>query len=61
MFIRKAPIDELPQLFNIIKGNITFIGSRILAITDEKVIELGCQNDANLVSPEFSELEQFNG
>ena len=27
-FIRKMSIDELPQLFNIIKGNMAFIGPR---------------------------------
>ena len=27
-FIRKTSIDELPQLFNILKGEMTFIGSR---------------------------------
>ena len=28
MFIRKCRIDELPQLFNILKGDMTFIGPR---------------------------------
>ena len=27
-FIRKTSIDELPQLFNIIKGDMSFIGPR---------------------------------
>ena len=27
-FIRKTSLDELPQLFNIIKGNMSFIGPR---------------------------------
>ena len=32
-FIRKTSIDELPQLFNILKGNMAFIGPRPLSPT----------------------------
>lgn len=61
MFIRKASIDELPQLWNIIKGDMSFIGPRPLAITDEKVIELRRQNGADQVRPGISGLAQVNG
>ena len=61
MFIRKTSIDELPQLINIIKGEMSFIGPRPLAITDEKVLRLRRQNGGDQVLPGISGLAQVNG
>lgn len=61
MFIRKTSIDELPQLLNVIKGDMSFIGPRPLAKTDEKVLELRRENGADQVRPGISGLAQVNG
>lgn len=61
MFIRKTSIDELPQLVNIIKGDMSFIGPRPLAITDENVLQLRRENGADQVRPGISGLAQVNG
>ncbi|SPE15525.1 Undecaprenyl phosphate N,N'-diacetylbacillosamine 1-phosphate transferase [Leuconostoc mesenteroides] len=61
MFIRKTSIDELPQLWNIIKGDMSFIGPRPLAITDDKVLRLRKINGADSVFPGISGLAQVNG
>lgn len=61
MFIRKTSIDELPQLWNIIKGNMSFIGPRPLAITDENVIKIRQKNSGDSVLPGISGLAQVNG
>lgn len=61
MFIRKTSIDELPQLWNIIKGDMSFIGPRPLAETDKKVLLLRKQNGADSVLPGISGLAQVNG
>ncbi|WP_273731333.1 sugar transferase [Leuconostoc mesenteroides] len=61
MFIRKTSIDELPQLWNIIKGDMSFIGPRPLANTDEKVLSLRKQNGADQALPGISGLAQVNG
>ena len=61
MFIRKTSVDELPQLWNIIRGDMSFIGPRPLAKTDEKVLSLRKQNGGDQVLPGISGLAQVNG
>lgn len=61
MFIRKTSIDELPQLFNIIRGDMSFIGPRPLANTDKTVLDMRKQNGADKVLPGISGLAQVNG
>lgn len=60
-FMRKTSIDELPQLINIIKGDMSFIGPRPLSKADLVVVQLRKQNGADQVLPGISGLAQVNG
>lgn len=59
--LRGASLDELPQIWNVVKGDMSFIGPRPLAKTDMQVIQLRRQNGADLVKPGITGLAQING
>lgn len=61
MLIRKTSIDELPQLINILKGEMSFIGPRPLAQTDIDVLKMRRSNGGDHVLPGISGLAQVNG
>ncbi|TGE63765.1 UDP-phosphate galactose phosphotransferase [Weissella confusa] len=60
-FLRNTSLDEIPQVINILKGEMSFIGPRPLAGTDLRVIELRKESGADLVRPGITGLAQVNG
>ncbi|WP_239061341.1 sugar transferase [Lacticaseibacillus sp. 866-1] len=60
-FLRKSSIDELPQLFNVFVGQMSLIGPRPLAKTDNHVLELRRANGADRVRPGITGMAQVNG
>lgn len=60
-WLRKTSLDELPQVWNVLKGDMSFIGPRPLAGTDSTVVKLRRTNGADAVRPGITGLAQING
>lgn len=60
-FIRKTSIDELPQLFNILEGNLSVIGPRPALWNQEDLVKERDKYCANDVMPGLTGWAQING
>lgn len=59
--LRKLSIDELPQLLNVIKGEMSIVGPRPVIKTERKLIDLRQKYQANSVKPGITGWAQVNG
>ena len=59
--IRKLSLDELPQLINIIKGEMVFIGPRPALYNQEDLIKLRTAKNIHKLKPGITGLAQING
>jgi len=60
-FIRKFSMDELPQLINIIKGDMTFIGPRPALYNQDNLIALRTKPGVYKLMPGITGWAQVNG
>lgn len=60
-FLRKTSLDELPQIFNIIKGEMSLIGPRPALWNQEDLIAERDKYKANDVRPGLTGLAQISG
>jgi len=61
-FLRKFSIDELPQLLNIIQGEMSFIGPRPSMVNNEEIVKnLREQKGVHKLSPGITGWAQVNG
>ena len=60
-FLRKTSLDELPQLFNIFKGEMAIVGPRPALWNQYDLIELRDHYGANDVLPGLTGWAQVNG
>lgn len=59
--LRKLSIDELPQLLNVLKGDMNFIGYRPCLVNEEELIDLRKQKSLCGYKPGITGWAQING
>ena len=60
-FLRRTSLDELPQLFNILKGDMSIVGPRPALWNQFDLIDLRDKNGSNSVRPGLTGWAQGNG
>lgn len=60
-FLRRTSIDELPQLINIIKGDMSIVGYRPVCLTEEKLNSLRMEYGVFALRPGITGLAQVKG
>lgn len=60
-FLRSTSLDELPQLFNVIKGDMSFVGYRPLIPEEEKVHKYRNNLEVYYIKPGITGWAQVNG
>lgn len=60
-FFRKYSLDELPQLWNVLRGEMSFIGPRPVVLTEEELLALRTLHGAHEVRPGITGFAQVRG
>jgi len=60
-FLRSTSLDELPQLFSVLKGDMSFVGPRPALYNQEDLITLRTQKGVDKLLPGITGWAQVNG
>ena len=61
LFLRRLSIDEIPQLINILKGDMSFVGPRPALHNQDYLISLRKEKGVDRIRPGVTGLAQVNG
>lgn len=60
-FLRKTSLDELPQIFSILKGEMSFVGPRPALFNQDNLIALRNNKGIHILTPGLTGWAQING
>lgn len=60
-FLRKSSLDELPQLWSILVGHMSFVGPRPALFNQQDLIDLRIQKNVHTLVPGLTGWAQVNG
>ena len=60
-FLRRSSLDELPQLFSVLKGDMSFVGPRPALFNQEDLITLRAEKGVDKLLPGITGWAQVNG
>jgi O-antigen biosynthesis protein WbqP len=60
-FLRRASLDELPQLVTIFRGDMTFVGPRPALFNQDDLVNLRTEYGVNVLVPGLTGWAQVNG
>jgi len=60
-FLRKSSLDELPQLWSVLKGDMSFVGPRPALFNQDDLIALRTEKGVHRLMPGITGWAQING
>ena len=60
-FLRRASLDELPQLWSVLKGDMSFVGPRPALFNQADLIQLRMEKEISRLTPGITGWAQING
>ena len=60
-FLRRTSLDELPQLYSVLKGDMSFVGPRPALFNQDDLIELRTEKGIDQLIPGLTGWAQVNG
>jgi O-antigen biosynthesis protein WbqP len=60
-FLRRTSLDELPQLWSVFKGDMSFVGPRPALFNQDDLIQLRTEKEISRLTPGITGWAQING